>query len=65
MPLDDPLAELWLVKEELSSRFATARELVAEADRIAREEPLPPAGKSRKLIEGFPLGLSVADNDET
>jgi hypothetical protein len=61
---DDPLVDLWETKEKLSLQFASARKLVAEADRIAREEPLPPAGKSRKMIEGFPCGQSVADDDE-
>jgi len=61
---DDPLSELWQIKEKLSTRFSTARELAAEADRIAKEAPLPPPGKTRKMIADFPRGQSVADDDE-
>jgi hypothetical protein len=61
---NDPLSELWQIKEKISVQFSTARELVAEADRIAKEEPLPPPGRTRKMIADFPRGQSVADDDE-
>ncbi len=62
---DDPtLAELWRIKEEISTQFASARQVTAVVNKFAKTSPLPPAGKARKMIEGFPRDQSVADEDE-
>ncbi len=63
MEHNDPLEELWAVKEELSKEFPTASALAAEAARIAKEEHLSRPAKTRKLIPGFSRGQSVADPD--
>ena len=61
---DELLTELFQIKEELAVKYGSAYELTAAAHKYAQEHPLPPAGSHRKMIDGFPRGQSVGDDDE-
>ena len=59
------MSEIYRMKDELAGRFKTIYDLAEAARRLGMSDPLPPPGRSRKMIEGFPRGQSVCDDDET
>ena len=64
MPDDEVMDELYRIKEELSLKYKSAHDLGAAVHQYCVEHPLRPAGPHRKMIDGFPRGQSVADEDE-
>ncbi|HUO09786.1 MAG TPA: hypothetical protein VM008_15890 [Phycisphaerae bacterium] len=58
------MAEIYRVKDELGERFKTVRDLAEAVRKLEISDPLPPPGRTRKLIEGFPRGQSIADEGE-
>jgi hypothetical protein len=63
--IEDPnLSELWKTKDKIAAQFSTVKEFAEAVHHLAATRPMPPAGPTRKMIEGFPRGQSVADDDE-
>jgi hypothetical protein len=64
MIVDQMMSEIYLVKEKLSEQFRSVHDLAEAARKLTKSAPLPLPGPSRKMIDGFPRGQSVADDDE-